>query len=143
MHRWRFFLVVLAVTAGVVVAATASASRSGPSRASAIPLTPAFTASQLAAHAGANWLSVQGDLENDRYSTLTQIKESNVKNLKLAWHIHMGDCPTRNQVCSGEEANATVYNGVMYLENVHSQVFAINAATGKILWKVNPKYVQG
>jgi quinohemoprotein ethanol dehydrogenase len=142
MHRLRFVPLVFAATAFVVVAA-ASASRSGPSRASAIPLAPAFTAKQLSAHAGENWLSVQGDLENDRYSTLTQMKPSNVKKLKLAWHIHMGDCPTRNEVCSGEEANATVFKGVMYVENVHSQVFALNAATGKVLWKAKPKYVQG
>jgi len=140
MHRAIFVPLALAFGLFVVGAGASSAART---TAQAIPLTPVFTAGQLSAHAGANWLSVQGDLENDRYSTLTQIKPSNVAKLTQAWHIHLGDCPTHNQLCSGEEENGTVYDGVMYLEDVHSQVFALNAATGKTIWKVNPKWLPG
>jgi alcohol dehydrogenase (cytochrome c) len=132
-----------AFSAFVVFTGGALGSGRGESRQDAIPLAPAFTTAQLAAHAGRNWLSVQGDLENTRFSTLKHITPANVKNLKLAWHIHMGNCPTRNQLCAGEEENATVYNGVMYLENSKSQVFAINAATGKIIWKVKPTWIPG
>src|SRR3984957_19077933 len=140
MHRAIFVPLALAFGLFVVGAGASSAART---TAQAIPLTPAFTAAQLSAHAGANWTQVQGDLENDRYSTLTSIKPSNVGKLTLAWHIHLGDCATHNQLCSGEEENATVYDGVMYLEDVHSQVFAMNAATGKTIWKVNPTWLPG
>ena len=143
MHRGILVPIVLAFMLVVGGASASSGARSRVTHASAIPLAPAFTASQLNAHAGANWLSVQGDLQNNRYSTLTQINRGNVGKLKMAWHIHLGDCPTRNQLCSGEEENATVYKGVMYLEDVHSQVFALNAATGKTIWKVDPTWLPG
>lgn len=144
MRRSRLVpLLPLALAAFFVVTGSSAADRSNVKAEAAIALTPAFTTAQLTAHAGANWIQVQGDLQNDRFSTLTQIKPSNVGRLKLAWHIHMGDCPSGNQVCSGEEENATVYDGVMYLENVHSQVFALNAATGKTIWKVNPTWLAG
>jgi alcohol dehydrogenase (cytochrome c) len=141
MHRALFVSIVLALAFFVVGAGTSAATRG--SSTAAIALAPAWTAAQLEAPAGVNWTQIQGDLENDRYSTLGQIKPSNVSKLTLAWHIHMGDCKTGNQLCSGEEENATVYDGVMYLEDVHSQVFALNAATGKTIWKVNPKWLPG
>ena len=140
MHRPILVPCVLAFALFVALTGVSSGAKNS---ATAIPIAPAFTAAQLVQHAGANWLSVQGDLENDRYSTLTQIKPSNVGKLKLAWHIHFGDCPTKNQLCSGEEENATVYDGVMYLEDVHSEVFALNAATGKTIWKVKPTWLPG
>ncbi len=143
MHRPRFVPIAFVLVLAVVLTGASSAAKTGATAGSSIALTPAFTASQLTAHAGANWTQVQGDLENDRYSTLTSIKPSNVSSLKLAWHIHLGDCKTGNQLCSGEEENATVYDGVMYLEDVHSQVFALNAATGKTIWKVNPTWLPG
>ena len=140
MHRPILVPCVLAFALFVALTGVSSGAKNS---ATAIPIAPAFTAAQLVQHAGANWLSVQGDLENDRYSTLTQIKPSNVGKLKLAWHIHFGDCPTKNQLCSGEEENATVYDGVMYLKDVHSEVFALNAATGKTIWKVKPTWLPG
>ncbi len=143
MHRGILVPAALALTLIVGGTSASSAARSRATHATAIPLAPAFTASQLNAHAGANWLSVQGDLQNNRYSTLKQINQGNVGKLKLAWHIHMGDCPSGNQLCSGEEENATVYKGVMYLEDVHSEVFALNAATGKTIWKVKPTWLPG
>src|SRR5579864_1452193 len=109
--------------------------------AASIPLAPAFTTAQLDAYPSANWLSVQGNLANDRHSKLTQITQANVSKHHQAWHIHLGDWPSRSQKCSGEEENATVYDGVMYLENVFSQVFAIDATNGKILWKYTPTFL--
>src|SRR5690242_19169488 len=45
-------------------------------------LAPAFTAADLAAVPGANWITNGGNISNDRYSSLNQINTSNVAGLK-------------------------------------------------------------
>lgn len=113
MRRYVFLSVSAAVAAGllVVVAVASSATRatSAATQAKAtITPSPAYTAAQLNAYPGANWLTVAGDLRNDRFSTLTQITPANVGTLKQAWHIHLGTCPTHDQQCGSYEGNAVV-----------------------------------
>jgi len=124
----------------------------------AVPQAPAFSAAQLSAYAGNDWLSIGGDLAGDRYSTLTQITPANVSQLTLAWHIHLGDYtdsstnPTcvvdpatglKDQTCPGQEENAVEYGGVMYLADSKSNVFAINATTGQVIWTYVPTWQPG
>ncbi|MGV3589248.1 MAG: hypothetical protein ACO1OF_19735, partial [Adhaeribacter sp.] len=44
-----------------------------------------------ARYAGADWTSYAGDDSKSRYSTLTQINQQNVSQLKLAWTYRSGD----------------------------------------------------
>ena len=50
----------------------------------------AQSAPDLRKPAGKEWLTIGGDWQNTRYSTLTQINVNNVKNLKGAWVSHLG-----------------------------------------------------
>ena len=133
MRRAKFVpLVICAVSAAVLVIGV-SASSAGRAAKVAIPLAPAYTNAQLDAYAGANWLSNGGDLKDDRYSTLNQVTPANVSGLKQAWHIHLGECVPVNGVttsCPGQEENAVVADGIMYLATSKSQVFAIDATNG-------------
>ena len=63
-------------------------------RSSHVSITPApaFTGAQLSQYAAADWPVTGGDLQNDRYSSLAAITPANVGSLKLAWHIHLGEC---------------------------------------------------
>ena len=45
---------------------------------------PAFSVSELSAQAGANWIHQDGNIQSNRYSTLSQINGSNGGSLKLA-----------------------------------------------------------
>jgi quinohemoprotein ethanol dehydrogenase len=101
-------------------------------------IAPAFTAAQLNAYPSANWLTFGGDLRNDRHSTLTQITPANVSTLKQVWHIHLGTCLTHDQQCGSYEGNAVVYQGIYYIATPKSNVFALDAATGKKLWEYKP-----
>jgi alcohol dehydrogenase (cytochrome c) len=65
------------------------------------------------------------DLRN--YSALKQINRSNVKRLVPVWSMSLS-----NE--SGELAQPTVYNGVMYVINA-KQTFAIDVATGRQIWR--------
>jgi alcohol dehydrogenase (cytochrome c) len=104
---------------------------------------PAFTADQMNAPAGDNWLSNMGNLQGDRYSSLKQITPANVGTLKEAWHIHLGTCLTKDAQCGSLEANAVVYAGTYYIQTPKSDVFALDAATGATIWHYVPAYPQG
>src|SRR6266566_3280537 len=137
----RAALVLLLALAVLVVGASASsADRSASSRVLITP-SPAYTADQLAAPAGDNWLTNMGSLNGNRYSSLTQITPANVGTLKEAWHIHLGTCPTKDQQCGSLEANAVVADGVYYIQTPKSDVFALDAATGATLWHYVPTFV--
>ena len=123
----------------VVVGGAAASSRSDAAR-TAITPAPAFTAEQMNAPAGANWLSNMGNLPGDRYSSLTQVTPANVSTLKEAWHIHLGTCATKDAACGSLEANAVVYEGTYYIQTPKSDVFALDAATGATLWHYVPVY---
>src|SRR5690349_6082601 len=51
---------------------------------------PAAQAAPGAQNAGQDWMFHGGDPGGTRFSTLTQINTSNVKNLKRAWTFHTG-----------------------------------------------------
>ena len=91
MHR--FVLVPLCLCIGLLIVG-AGASSASPSRTFAITPSPAYTADQLAAPPGDNWLMNMGNLAGLRYSSLQQITPANVGTLKLAWKINLGTCPT-------------------------------------------------
>ncbi len=66
-----------------------------------------------------------------RYSTLSQINQKTVKNLKVAWTYHTGD---KGQM----ECTPIVVEGVMYVTTPSLKVAALDPATGRELWKYDP-----
>ena len=115
---------------------------SRPGNQHAITPSPAYTAAELNAPAGNNWLSHMGNLPGWRYSSLTQINKSNVATLKEAWHINLGTCPagTKNATCGSLEANAVVADGTYYFTTPKGETFALDAATGAQIWKYTPTF---
>jgi quinohemoprotein ethanol dehydrogenase len=99
--------------------------------------SPAFTATDLTAFGGDNWLTSGGGLSDNRYSSLTQINASNVANLQVAWHVHLG-LTAKEAGALNEEAAAVAYKGTLYLPDGKSDVFALDGATGAQLWKYQP-----
>lgn len=75
-----------------------------------------------------DWPSYLGGNDRNHYSTLTQINLENVKHLKVAWTYASGD--------SGQiQANPIIIKGILYSVNASVQAFALDAATGKELWR--------
>jgi len=79
-----------------------------------------------------NWLSHGRGYDEKRYSPLKQINDGNVDKLGLAW-THKLD------IDMGVEATPIVVDGVMYTTGPFSVVYALEAATGKLLWKYDPE----
>jgi alcohol dehydrogenase (cytochrome c) len=64
-----------------------------------------------------------------RYSALDQVNLANVKKLSVAWAFQTGDYE------NGLQSTPIVVDGVLYLSSSRSQVFALDAASGKLLWQ--------
>jgi len=84
--------------------------------------------------AGKDWPIYLGGPENLHYSTLTQINRQNVKDLKVAWTFETGDAFPRSEM----QCNPLVVNGVLYATTPKVNVIALNAASGKLLWRFDP-----
>src|SRR5215469_2588399 len=82
---------------------------------------------------GKDWVTNGGNLTNQRYSTLTQINTSNVKQLKGAWMTRLKGSGFSAK--SSFEASPLVKDGIMYVITGDDDVFALNAKTGEILWQ--------
>lgn len=65
-----------------------------------------------------------------RYSPLKTINADNVKNLRAAWSFSFGDEKQR-----GQETQALVRDGVIYITASYSRMFAVDAKTGKKIWE--------
>ncbi len=93
--------------------------------------TEAYAPAALTALPTTAWRTNGGNLFNQRYSPLQQINRGNVATLKAEWSIHLNSgAAARN---SGE-AQPLVDNGVAYLVSGDDDVFAIELASGKMLW---------
>ncbi len=83
-------------------------------------------------HEPGNWMSHGRTYDEQRYSPLDSVNTDNVGQLGMAW-------TTKLDIDSGTEATPLVVDGVMYTTGAFSIVYAINAATGELLWKYDPK----
>lgn len=69
-----------------------------------------------------------GGHDGTHYSTLSQINRANVKNLVVAWKYDTGET-------GGIEANPIIVGKVLYATTPGRSVIALDAATGKLIWK--------
>ena len=70
-----------------------------------------------------------GQWSQDHYSPLKQINRKNVKNLAVAWTYDTGEPGL------GMETNPLVVGRVIYAYTPSQKVIALDAITGKLLWK--------
>src|SRR5215218_8880512 len=74
------------------------------------------------------WREYLGGPERNHYSPLTQINASNVDQLIVAWEYHTRD--------SGQiQCNPIIVKGILYGMTATTRPFALDAATGKEIWK--------
>jgi quinoprotein glucose dehydrogenase len=79
-----------------------------------------------------DWPAYLGDKERSHYSPLAQINRTNVSQLKVAWTYDTGD--------KGEyQANNLIIGGTLFTASPTRKIIALDAATGKELWKWEPK----
>ena len=127
--------------AGTVAAALALAACGGSSSSSGASSTGASAQASHAASVGnpppewaANadaWPAHNYDLSNARATTATDINATNVSKLKPQWRFKL---PYVGQF-GAYASNPIVLNGIVYIEDPDSNVYALNQQTGKVMWK--------
>lgn len=83
------------------------------------------------------WRIKGGTADGIQYSQLNQITKENVGTLQVAWSYRTHDADTiknRTQL----QCNPIIVNGVLYATSTKLKAFAVEAATGKELWKFEP-----
>jgi len=81
---------------------------------------------------GANWLSYGRTYSENRYSPLAAINDRNVNKLGLAWFL---DLPGQGTL----EGTPLAVDGVLYFTGTYGITFAVDARTGRELWKWEPE----
>lgn len=76
----------------------------------------------------ADWAYIGGSPGDSHYSTLNQINTKNVSRLKEVWRYDTGER-------GGLETTPLIIDGVLYAYTPTQKVFALDAATGKLLWR--------
>lgn len=75
-----------------------------------------------------DWPVYGGQPSADHYSTLTQINRANVGQLQMAWKFDTGET-------GALETSPIVIGHVLYAYTASQKVIALDAASGKLLWK--------
>src|SRR5437762_389525 len=78
----------------------------------------------------ANWMMWRRTLDSWGYSPLNQINRTNVTQLKMVWTRGLGPGNT-------QESTPLIYDGVMYIPNPGDYIQALDAKTGKELWRTH------
>ena len=80
-----------------------------------------------------SWLTYGQNFKEQRFSELTQINTNTITRLGLAWTKQVGDYNMRMQ------GTPLVVDGVMYVSNGWSVIYALDATTGEEIWKYDPE----
>ncbi|AWW00861.1 pyrrolo-quinoline quinone [Arcticibacterium luteifluviistationis] len=86
--------------------------------------------------AKSNWPGYNGGDDRNHFSSQNQINTENVKTLKEAWRYASGGADgegNRTQM----QCNPIIIDGILFGVSAASQAFAIDAKTGKEIWKTD------
>jgi len=79
-----------------------------------------------------NWMSTGRTYSEEHYSPLLRINAGNVGQLGLAWYLDLNGR-------KGVEATPLVVDGVMYTTGLWNEILALDAASGVVLWRYDPR----
>ncbi|SIO23212.1 quinoprotein glucose dehydrogenase [Algoriphagus halophilus] len=86
-----------------------------------------------------DWSHYGGPEDGSRYSSLQQINKQNVAQLSVAWTYQTGDATERSQI----QCQPIVVDGLLFGTTPKLNVFALDAETGKEVWRFDPFQVLG
>jgi quinohemoprotein ethanol dehydrogenase len=81
-----------------------------------------------------NWASIGRTTGETHYSPLTEINRDTVGRLRLAWTLDLD--------VANAQATPLAVDGVLYVAAGYSIVHAVDARTGKLLWRFDPEVLQ-
>jgi quinoprotein glucose dehydrogenase len=90
--------------------------------------TQPVSVAQSSAPTSQDWPRYGGNPLNNHFSPLAQVTRENVSKLQVAWTFDTGEE-------GGLQTSPLIVNGVLYGITPTQKIFALDAATGKLLWK--------
>lgn len=128
----RLWAVAVGVLALALIASHGRADQAAPPPPAPLPdilkSYRAVTTEHLKSPGAEDWLMVRRTYDGWGYSPLEQITSTNVSRLQPVWVFSTG-------VINGHEAPPIVNNGVMFVATPGNQVLALDAKTGRLLWR--------
>jgi alcohol dehydrogenase (cytochrome c) len=89
-----------------------------------------------AARPAGSWPYPNGNLANTRVAAGSSITSANVSQLQRAWTFRLtGSAAVSAYGYGSLAAGPVVADGVVYLQDLYSNVYALRLATGKLLWE--------
>ncbi|MFA6087133.1 PQQ-binding-like beta-propeller repeat protein [Mucilaginibacter sp.] len=85
-----------------------------------------------------DWPKYGGNNFGSRYSPLDQINKSNVNQLKVAWVYETGDNKDTTKRPVNMQCQPIVVNGILYGVSPRLKAFAVEAKSGKEIWRFDP-----
>ncbi len=135
-RRRTVWVVAVLIAASWVVAACGGSTSAVSSRpAAGCHVSRTATASQVDP-ASRSWPYPNGDLANTRDARGSTISSTNISRLGLAWTFKLTGSGVKGVYPYGSlTATPIVRDGVVYLQDLDSNVYAIALATGKLDWE--------
>ena len=100
---------------------------------SAASSTPAFTPAPGVAAPSGSWPYPNGDLANTRDAVGSTISSANVSQLQEAWTFRITSKPDGG--VGALAMSPVVVNGVVYIQDMQANVYALDLGTGKLRWE--------
>ena len=89
-----------------------------------------------------DWTAYGRSWRGDRWSPLTQVTPANVAHLQKAWEFHTGDLQRPGDPDEFTyEVTPIKIGPLVYLCSPHNMVFALDAETGRQVWRFDPHIV--
>jgi alcohol dehydrogenase (cytochrome c) len=132
VYRWATLLVAVSALS------VACSSTSAPNGTTVL--------NKKAARPTGSWAYPNGDLENTRDAAGSAISSANVATLQQAWSFRLNPSLVVNGPGFGSlTATPIVVNGVVYLQDLGDNVYALDLGTGRLKWEyqVSSKIVEG
>src|SRR5258707_12368652 len=86
-----------------------------------------------------DWPNHGNDLANTRFQDVDQINRSNVGDLRVAWVFHTGVLDELAEL----QGSPIVVDGQLYVTDGHDNLFALDPATGGLIWSYRPLEIPG
>ncbi len=81
---------------------------------------------------GQDWMVAGGDFGEQHFTPLKQINDRNIATLGLAWSTDIDSA-------MGLATEPIVVDGIIYVSLPQSKVYAVEAKTGRVRWRFDPK----
>lgn len=103
---------------------------------------PATTVEQAEQGDPRDWPAYARSQDGLRYSPLDQINSDNVQHMEQVWEYHSGDFKSdKDPVESTNEQTPIKIGNRLYVCSMHQYLDALDPATGKRIWRVDPGLV--